>query len=378
MATYGPVQASNNFVNSVTNPVNLGNPQQSSPGFIGPVQPSVQFGKSSIPVVNYATEKTGSAPGASTSNTGGTGGTGGSPVVSNPNPQPSGPSSEEQARMQAINDAYSGYNSYFGQAENALNSDRQSALTSAEGDFNINSKMLGNQLAQGQGTLAGNEKAAGVRKEDAMTAARRTFGELQQGGRQRFGGASSAGQAFSELSNRELMRNQGGINTGYESAIQEIAGQKLKLEQDHQMGLMQLEKSKQDSIAKVNSDFQNKMAEIGRMRAETEAAKGQQRLQALQDLRNQVYSIQLQNQQFAQQLAMQKAADSGTLDKYLASLQGATATGAGAVNTFGSVAGANTGTNLAVNPTTKTTAPISQTGYANPLKKKDENLSIYA
>ena len=108
------------------------------------------------------------------------------------------------------------------------------------------------------------------------------------------------------------------------------------------------------------------------MRAETESAKSQQRLGALQDLRNQVNAINMQNQQFAQQLALQKAAAGQTLTDYEQQMARGIQTGETAGSQFNTVAGQNTGTNLAVSPTSRTaTAPIQQTGSVTSRRPED-------
>lgn len=289
---------------------------------------------------------------------------------------PSAPSMDTNAELAArqaeIDSVFNPQFSYLGQAESNLRNDLPSALAEAESQFKTSSALLGNKKSQAQRELGTQETAAGTRKEDALTSARRTYNELQQGGRQRFGGASSAGQAFSELSNRELMRNQGGIESSFQTAMNQIGEQKLKVEEDYNSGLMQLEQQKQQSINQVNRDFQNKLLEISRMRAEAESNKAQMRLQALQDLRNQVFSIQLQNQQFAQQLALQKANSSTSLDAYAKQLADSIGAGTTATKTMADTVSGYTGTNLGVTPNSPAIASLNLTGSTTGRRPEDE------
>lgn len=331
----------------------------------------------SLPVYNTSVSSS-TTPGANnlttqtaTDTSGGGGGGGGGAGSGDAGAAPS-VDAEREAMMREIESVYNPQMAFLGQAENQLRGDLPSALAEAESQYKTNQSLLSNKKSQAQREIGNQETAAGTRKEDAMTAARRLFNELQMGGRQRFGGASSAGEAFSELSQRELMRNQGGINTNYQTALQQLGQQKVKVDEDYQSGLLQLEQQKQSAVNQVNRDFQNKLLEINRMRAEAESAKAEMRLAALQELRNQVFAIQLQNQQFQQQLQLQRTQGLASVDSAAQAFANQMNQAAGTTSGFAQTASTNPQTALSVTPgRTSTTSVVPQTGTVTPRRQED-------
>jgi len=220
---------------------------------------------------------------------------------------PSGPSQEDI--MREIEGLASSQLGYLGQAQSQLGSDKESVLSDIASQFTAQKGTL--ETGRTQSGRQIEESSAGVeqRKEDAMAAAVRLFNELNIGRRQRFGGASSAGEAMGQLANVEMQRTSGDISRDYASTMEEIENQKVTIEENYNNGLLQLQTSRDQAINSSNRDFQNKLLEINRMRTEVESNKSAMRLEALQSLRNQVFQIEMQNMQFQQQLEAQRVAD---------------------------------------------------------------------
>lgn len=233
--------------------------------------------------------------------------------TSNPNPNPgnNGPSQEE-----LINQVFQPQMNYLNQAESTLRSSYPSAQQEIEGQYNTSKTSLDTQKASGERDLATQQTQAGQRKEDASSAARRLYDELMRGGVQRFGGASSAGQAYTELNAAEQQRRQGDINTQYQSAMQQIDGYKASLNEKYTTALSELENQKTSALNSARDEFNNRLLEITRMKSEAESNKAAARLDALNQLRNQVYAINMQSLQFAQQLAAQKDASLSQVETY--------------------------------------------------------------
>lgn len=222
---------------------------------------------------------------------------------------------------QEIQNIFDESSRYLNQAEAGLRADLPSVLQEAERNFLTNQGLLQSQRAGAEQQLSDQEQQALSRREDALSSARRLYNELQRQGLQRFGGSTSAGQAFSEISAAEQQRNAASISRDFGTAMREIEGARNQVLREYDNGIMQLTQQKQSAISGANRDFQNKLLEINRLRADVGVNKAEMRLSALQDLRNQIFQVELQNQQFQQQLAAQRQAAEIELASRAQSLQ---------------------------------------------------------
>lgn len=201
-----------------------------------------------------------------------------------------------------LNAVYEPTMNYLNQAEAQVRADQpmilDTVMKAAESAF---AELSGNKQ-KNLGTIQENTVKAGQRKEDALSAARRLFDELRKGYSQRFGGASSAGQAANEIAAVEQQRQQGGVQRDYGTTIRQIEQSKQQLEQDYQAGTAKIQEVKSLALQQAQTDFTNKLLQIQAQRAQTEAQKAAAKLQALTDLRNQAWQIQQQAIQNQQQL----------------------------------------------------------------------------
>lgn len=162
-------------------------------------------------------------------------------------------------------------NAQYGQSRNTLDVDRQ----------------------QGERQLATAQQGGEQRQEDAVTAATRLFNELKMGGNQRFGGSSSAGEAYETLANRELMRNRQQIATDFSTFMGQVEGARQTIMEKYTLALQGLETQKNQMLSEARRDLQNKLMQIEGQKAMAQEEKANRKLQALQDMRNQVFQIQL-------------------------------------------------------------------------------------
>lgn len=123
-------------------------------------------------------------------------------------------------------------------------------------------------------------------REDAQSAARRLYSELQQGYRQRFGGASSAGEAAMALTGNEQQRQMAQNNRTYQESI------------------AQIDLSANQAVQSAQSEFRNQLLAINQNRTMVESERLAARRQALQDLSAKVFQIQQQRETFKQNLAL--------------------------------------------------------------------------
>lgn len=243
-----------------------------------------------------------------------------------------GPSQDDLMRQ--INEAYSGSENYLNQAEGALRADYPSALAEAESIFNTNKSTLEGQKATAGENLTSQQNKATQTKENALADARRMYQEQQIGATQRFGGSSSAGQAFSELQSREQARQFGQTNRQYTDVVNQIETQRNQVEREFQTGVLQLEQQKQSAISTAQRDFQNKLLQISNSRAMIGQAKAEAKLGALQQLRNEIFAIEQQNTQFQQQLQLMREQAMMQTQNYGGVTSGAVSAGANAANAY--------------------------------------------
>lgn len=139
--------------------------------------------------------------------------------------------------------------------------------------------------------IAAAESDASLRKTDAMSDARRQYNDLIRGGVQRFGGASTAGQAFSEIAATEAQKQFGNIRQTYDTAVQKINDFKMGLQERYSAGLLQLQAVRDRAINDARRSLDQSLLQIEQMKGEAEDAKSQRRLAVLQDYRSNIFNV---------------------------------------------------------------------------------------
>lgn len=239
-----------------------------------------------------------------------------------------GPSQAEiDAQFNPIFDVYN-------QAESNLRGQQPGLISEAEAQAKASQGLLTNQRTSANELLGQQEQATNTQQQRQSAQQRQTLQELQQANQQRFGGASSAGLGASELQGREFQRSQFGIQENAQQALQAIGQQKLQVDREYQQGLQQLEVNKQQAVNEINRKFQDRLLEINARRGETEAAKAQARLSAVQELRNQAFQINVAKAQFEQDLKMQAQSNMQYLDQSANQFTGVGQSGKQAYNQF--------------------------------------------
>lgn len=254
----------------------------------------------------------------------------------------------------AVNAIYQPNADYLNQVESTISSQQPGVEQSIMSNYGLSKSSLEGERTLGENKLAKQTSEAGQGKEDAQSAAVRLFNELKRGGIQRFGGASSAGEAFGELTGNELQRNMGGIQKAWSVAVDKINGYKADLQQKFTTAIATLEQQKNDAIMEAKNYFQERMLEVQKMKAENESAKAAANLSLLQDYRNKIFTINMQDLQYKQQLALNKQAGEQQASDYLTQLQEQLSMGQNATTTGINNMQANTGTTLGINSQNKT------------------------
>lgn len=305
-----------------------------------------------------------------TTNTGGSGGGGGG---SNPQPQGTNqPQEDPMARIRAeVESIYAPLMNYYSQAESSITEEYNRYKPELEQQYQTSLSNIQTEKAKGERELAQQQEQAVARREDALSAARRLYDELRRGGRQRFGGASSAGQAYTELTNVEQQRQAGNIWNLYQQAESQITKYKADLADRFDQAFKELELAKTSALNQAYSDYQNRLNQIRAMKAQTESAKAQTALQELYNLRNQVNQINLTTLNLAQQLAANKQMAFNYVDNYAKRVAANIMGGRGVYESFLGQTTTNPQSNLTIGGRTTTASPNSYQGYINYKKPED-------
>lgn len=309
--------------------------------------------------------------------TGPAGTPGGTSPIPTPGPTPtptapSGPSGQDQlsAELDAI------FNPVFSALQGQEDTLRQN-YAPVEGQIQSESTLaqqsLADQQASGLRELAGQETAAGERKTDALSSAARLFNDLQRGGQQRFGGSSSAGEAFQTLTAQEQQRRQGDIFKTFEQAMQQVGTFKANLMDKYQTAVKEVTLQTQKAITDAQAQFRDALQSINSARYQAQADKATASMNALQDLRNKVFTINQQSLQFAQQLALNRDANLKYVDQFTQNALQSVQSGSTAVNQFGTQATNIAGqTSLGVSPGQVASPQVLQTGQVTARRPEDD------
>jgi len=251
--------------------------------------------------------------------------------VSNPYDNISAPQGPSQGEIDSqFNPIFDVYN----QAENNLRGQLPGLIGEAEAQAQASRGLLDNQRTGANELLSGQQQQTFQSQQAQSGQQRQTLQELQSANQQRFGGSSSAGQAAGELQGREFQRNTFQIGQQAQQALQQINQQRQVVEREFQQGVQQLEVNRQQAVNQVQRTFQDRLLEINGRRGETESAKAQARMGALQELRNAAYQIDVSRAQFQSQLQMQAQQNSASLDNQAQQFLSATNQGQQGVDTF--------------------------------------------
>jgi hypothetical protein len=257
--------------------------------------------------------------------------------------QASAPSEQDQLSAELDNIFNPVLSALQGQ-ESTLNQNYAPVEGQITAQADLSKESLANQQASGMRELGTQETAAGGRKEDALSSATRLYNELQRGGQQRFGGASSAGEAYQTLTATEQQRRQGTIQTAYETAMQQVGQYKANLQDKYSTAVKEVELQKSQALADAQAQFRDALQQIKSAQSQVESDKAAASMNVLQDLRNKVYTINQQSLQFAQQLALNNQTNLQTVDAYTQKVLASVTGGSTAVSQFNPQLSTNYGT----------------------------------
>lgn len=239
-----------------------------------------------------------------------------------------------QPDQNAINAAYEPVINFLNTEEARISGYLPSVLQSAQEAFDVSKRTLGASREQGERQLGEQDIFAEQTRQSEENEARRLYDQLMRGGIQRFGGATSAGQGYQSLLGVEQQRVNAQIAQQYTTAKREIQNAAFSLREDYNNKMMGLEQQLRETQSNIRKEFDDRIAAIRGMRAESEGAKATAQLNALQDMRNKMYQLQLSTLEYRRNLdaqANQAASQIQQANDYWDSLVSAGQAGA---NTF--------------------------------------------
>lgn len=205
---------------------------------------------------------------------------------------------------QQINDAYNPTMDYFNKLQGQLEGNRQSDINDVNNRYQTYLDRLPTEKAQSEADIQRNETGVNQQLTSAYDQAVRAYNALSQKGIARFGAGSSAGQALGELANQEFLRNQGNVsNQGIQSA-QQFAAQRQKLNDYITQKAEDFRLQKDDALKQLDRNLQQSLNQINASRAQTEQAKAQMKLQAIQTAMTQAQQVEQADKAFKQNLAL--------------------------------------------------------------------------
>lgn len=180
-----------------------------------------------------------------------------------------------------------------------------SALQAAQEAFDTSFRTLKTSKEQSERALGRRDTEAEIARKRERAQALRMYNDLMRQGRQRFGGASSASDAYRALVGREAQRGSQAIVTQYKQAKTAIADARQKVQEDYTNKKLSLEQQSRATQLQIRNEFNDRLAQIRGLRAESESAKAAAKLDALRNYKANMQSLRLETMKFQQQLALQ-------------------------------------------------------------------------
>lgn len=209
----------------------------------------------------------------------------------------SGGSNNDSDFIKQLDNLYKERLGFLDSQASGLQSQQGTAIKEVQDMVGLGRQRLDQSSQQAETGFNQQIEQGAMRKEDAMSSAVRLYNELMRGGQQRFGGASSAGEAYQTLGAQELQRNAGEINQGFEGFVQQVETARTNARQQYETARRELDFEESRLINDVNRQFREQLNAINAKKSEIKDA---ERTEALYNLRNQVYQIKLAKAQAQQ------------------------------------------------------------------------------
>ena len=224
------------------------------------------------------------------------------------NGQPSAPAFDQAAYDAQLNNAYDPafrqaddveamYRAEYPTSQEFINNSYAEALTPIQNTLNTQLQGLDTQAAKGK-----------QEEKNQIATARQKYNELRTGGLTRFGGASSTGEAYSELLGRATSQEMAGVGQNFGQMQMDIEKERANVNTFFAERKSNLEKEKQNKLQELKNSFDDEIRKINSTRTALESEKAGKRMSAIQEFSVQARQVQYEAQVFAQKLDAWKAA----------------------------------------------------------------------
>jgi hypothetical protein len=218
----------------------------------------------------------------------------------------------------------SGYRSqldFLSSQEQAAQQALPGQLSQIESEFGVIQPQLEAQLKEQQTRGMQQEESLRMQEQQALADTRRRAEEASIRAVQQFGGVggSSAGQAASELIGREQLRSAGSVQQQRVAGIQDIGNQLRTVQAEYNANVNKLALEKQKALEGVRNQFNQTIKEIQAARMSAGVTKANQTISALQEFAGR--RRQIEDQATALQNSLTQARESAALQLQSLSLQ---------------------------------------------------------
>lgn len=211
-----------------------------------------------------------------------------------------------QQQQQLVNDAYQGNESLLNQQEANLNEAQVTGEADLNASYGIKGEQLKNAQTSGQAKFDQYGNLLQTQKQDALSSAKQLYEQLQSGYRQKFGGASSGGEAAQAILGTEQQRQSGKIQRDYVSAAQDLFNQRMDFDSTYQTNLKSLDTEKTTAYNQLKMDWKDKLISVMSDRTKNAQWKSEQNVLALKEYSAQISQVNQRASEYKQQIEMQK------------------------------------------------------------------------
>lgn len=232
-----------------------------------------------------------------------------------------------------LNEIYNQALGFANQQKSFAEQMKQGNIADIEGQYGVSKGTLDTSRGQAMGTLQESDISARQRQEQSLDAIRRLYNEMQMGYNQRFGGASSAGEAARALAGQEQQRQSGTTRQATSDALRQIEAQKVQVEENYRNTLLDLENKKNTAINEANRNFQSAILAIDKDLGTAANEKSLAKMNLLKEYKTDLFNIKQQEAAFKANLETMKAQADMQTQSALKQLQTSAGIGTSAINT---------------------------------------------
>lgn len=215
----------------------------------------------------------------------------------------------EDTRMKEVDSIYEDIMNYIGKQRNNLNASKSQLLTLAQKPYEAMMPKVRETAQQGVDTLKGYITDVGMEGENALNSARRLHNELSTRNQQAFGSSelSSAGQASSELLNRDTYKQFGDVRQQVSTQVRTLENEIGRVQRERDVQLNELETQKQQALAQAELKFRDSVSQLDQYEAQTRSSKKVDKINALKEYRAEVQDTNRYFREIQSQIATNSA-----------------------------------------------------------------------